>query len=370
MRLLKTVNIILFLLISSFCLISCTNENIDQDKELDQSVFDENSIQLQDNNLRIRLSTNKRIYEPHEQVFVSANLKNLSSAPITIHLNSGVFPFTGNNLLVQVDLKYSNVYRLYEEDVDLDYGYSRHITLSKGDDYSYNVVWDQQILLNPGSIQIPSGEYTIYAKLFHNSRWDESEVVGSLQVEIEVTGSPTKLVAQEDAVDIAVQSPEGQQWLRAHSLANVRTDAYIKQGMWLVRLSAPKGPQPHIFGMDVNVVEIGEEGNVTPDKAIEIALELAEVKKWYKDHSGPNIVKQENGEIFVWFRDGWQKVIPSFTYNGLTIDEINKYQPRFYVTIEEGVWQLHGRCNLGPAPHDITIHIDSKTGEVYGVSTP
>jgi len=118
------------------------------------------------------------------------------------------------------------------------------------------------------------------------------------------------------------------------------------------------------FPLTANVeIEItGTAKIITPEDALCLALELPEVKQWYDEHSGPNLVRVENGEYYVWFEIGWQKVDPLFTYNGLDIDQLQKYTPESNVLVTGEKWQVLLFTKLGPSPNEIRVEVDPIAG--------
>lgn len=108
---------------------------------------------------------------------------------------------------------------------------------------------------------------------------------------------------------------------------------------------------------------------ILPDKALEIARNIPEVATWVTQHSGPNLVKYENGQYYIYILSDWQKVDPDFTGNGMTLSQIQQsYEPDKHVLMVGNHWEVHFFTKMGPAPNEIIVTIEPTTGNVISIA--
>jgi hypothetical protein len=125
--------------------------------------------------------------------------------------------------------------------------------------------------------------------------------------------------------------------------------------------------QKHIsVNLNINIVDAPKW--ITPEQAKNIVLGLPEVKNWQETHSGKNVVKQENGNYYIFMMGEWQKVAPQFIGNEqktpLTIENYKEWMPDVNITLEKGIWIITMGTKMGPNPHFVTINVDPVTGDV------
>lgn len=106
-------------------------------------------------------------------------------------------------------------------------------------------------------------------------------------------------------------------------------------------------------------------GQTLIDKATaeKIAESNAEVQAWINAHSGESIAKIENGEHYILWYDGWQKM----TKEKYDLYKDGIYQEEKQIRFENGIWSIEYLSKLGQPPHRITILIDAVTGEIISV---
>jgi hypothetical protein len=118
--------------------------------------------------------------------------------------------------------------------------------------------------------------------------------------------------------------------------------------------------------LDIQIV--GAPEWITPEQAMDTALNLPEVKAWREEHSGKNVVKEENGVYFVFILDEWHNVSPYFTISEssetLSLDELKNWIPEAYSNLEEGKWVIRMGTKLGSTPHFVRIQVDPVTNSV------
>lgn len=121
--------------------------------------------------------------------------------------------------------------------------------------------------------------------------------------------------------------------------------------------------EPYLVAAQIEIEITGTKAIITPEEALRQALELPEVELWYAEHSGPSLVKIENGEYYIRFEVGWQKVDPSAFGGGNNINQFQEYIPQHEVLLVNQYWQVHLFApGLGPFPNEIRIEVDPNTG--------
>ena len=135
----------------------------------------------------------------------------------------------------------------------------------------------------------------------------------------------------------------------------------ISATFYLGRYSPDK--KPEVLEASV-AIEIAEAGTlITQEEAKLIALALPEVQEWYKAHSGPNLVKCEDGQYYVWSSTGWEKASPDMA------EKVMKdHQPGSNVLFKAGVWVVLLFEKMGPPPHEIYVEVDAHTAQVLSTS--
>ena len=261
----------------------------------------ENTAQIQQNDILLKLSANKSTYVPGEIVLVTASVENLSGNSIEYALSSIGVPIP---LVWLENNPYFSVFALEEKEL----GGVRTVLpmpttgqLKASSQVTRNVVWDQKILFK--NQQAPQGTYMISCGI----------TLGNYQ--------------------------------NRDSLTKISTNISI-----------------HL---------IGAPAWMTPEHAKEIALNIPDIKSWREAHSGKNVVKEENGGIFVYLNDEWMKVSPQFAISEssktISLDELKEWMPELYVNLENGKWAVRMGTKLGPNPHFVKIQIDTVKSSVIEI---
>jgi len=121
------------------------------------------------------------------------------------------------------------------------------------------------------------------------------------------------------------------------------------------------------LSLTLNISIVGAPGWITPEQAKSIAFSLPEVIAWREQHSGKNVMKEENGVFFVLFPFGWEKVSPSASIEGLTLSEFREWVPDATVGLIDGAWLVQMATKLGPEPHRLTVRVNPETGAVQNI---
>lgn len=138
------------------------------------------------------------------------------------------------------------------------------------------------------------------------------------------------------------------------------------QGEYSIRCGITKATTI-IVSVDVHIQIASAQKWITQEQAKDIALNLPEVRDWKEQHTGSDIVKEENGNYFVCFHDEWQQVPPQFTIHEtetLNISELREWMPEVYVFLNNSQWIVRTGTKLGMNPHFIEITIDPVTGSI------
>lgn len=101
------------------------------------------------------------------------------------------------------------------------------------------------------------------------------------------------------------------------------------------------------------------------DEAERIAANHPEVKKWMEQHSGDSIAKEENGEYFILWHDGWLKTIKEEhdrLKDGIFEDERS-------VVYKQRTWTVDYYSKLGQAPNGIRVEMNGISGAITSVNT-
>jgi hypothetical protein len=118
--------------------------------------------------------------------------------------------------------------------------------------------------------------------------------------------------------------------------------------------------------LDIHIV--GAPKWITLEQAKNIALNLPEVKTWQETHSGKSVVKQENGNYYVFMMGDWQKVAPQFSASEqktpLTLNNYKEWMPDVNVTLDKSTWIITMGTKMGPNPHFVRIQINPVTSSV------
>jgi hypothetical protein len=178
------------------------------------------SSEVTDKGVRLRISSDKEIYQPGDTVFITVRVENLTETPIEYTLwNIGdpvIYVFLENTL-------YSSGHKLYEK----DYQVKEINPLVTGDilqgkqSITRQVVWDQQIHTYPDPIQAPTGSYSIRCEFFSGPYSPDNEPTKlSASVENQIQKA-WDIIKPEKAVEIARNLPEVASWYTEHSGSNL-----------------------------------------------------------------------------------------------------------------------------------------------------
>jgi hypothetical protein len=122
-----------------------------------------------------------------------------------------------------------------------------------------------------------------------------------------------------------------------------------------------------IVSVDIHIQIAGAQKWITQEQAKDIALSVSEVRAWLDQHTGDNIIKEENGNYFVCFHEEWQQVSPQFTITEtetLNLSDLQEWTPEVYVLLDNSQWIVRTGTKLGMNPHFIKITIDPVTGSI------
>jgi hypothetical protein len=143
---------------------------------------------------------------------------------------------------------------------------------------------------------------------------------------------------------------------------------YTIQAVFYVGKYNGSDAEPELITATLDIRIDGSEKIITPEEGLQIALTVPEVQQWYEAHSGPNLVKQENGEYYLFLESGWQSVVPTGSFNGLSLDQIQQtYEPSSYITMENKVWKVQLISSLGAPPNQRFVQVDARTGAIISV---
>jgi hypothetical protein len=104
---------------------------------------------------------------------------------------------------------------------------------------------------------------------------------------------------------------------------------------------------------------------ITPDEAIAIARRAPDVESWYNEHSGPNLVKYENNQYYLYFESGWERASPDTTVDGMTLEEFRQsYEPAYNALMVDNIWQVRFFTKFGAPPNVMIVNIEPTTGKI------
>jgi hypothetical protein len=104
---------------------------------------------------------------------------------------------------------------------------------------------------------------------------------------------------------------------------------------------------------------------ISEEKAEEIADNQEEVSNWIKNHSGDAIAKENNGEYYILFYDGWVKTSAE-EYN--RVKNVSHKEEKS-VAYKNERWNISYQTKLGAPPNRIEVTVDAVTEEVISVET-
>jgi len=258
-----------------------------------------NTAQVLENDILIRLSTNKETYKPGKTVVVTASVENISSNPVVYTMackgDPTPYVYLKNN-------PYFSSFYLEEKEWGGIRTVQPLVTLGQLDPYetvTRQVVWDQKFR----DFQAPQGTYSIKGSIKLGDFRDESPLkTVSVELDIHIVGAP--------------------QW-------------------------------------------------ITQEQAKDIVLNLPEVSAWLEAHSGKNLVKEEDGNVFVLLDSGWYKASPTFDFyesnKTVTLDELPDWVPEAHVDVLHEPWLIKIGTHLGTAPHRIEVWANPETGEIIDI---